>query len=556
MDVQTAVRVLRRRWWLPVLFVVAAAVPAYLVSRSLPKVYEADTTLLVGLGLPGTSPDYQQLLASQQLSQTYSSIVTTGPLLEAVKEDLDLDMTIDALRKSVTATAPVESTLITITASDGDPARAAQIADALAQELISRSPSISTSDPAVRRIVTDLLDGDLQSMQEQISTAQSEITRLAGLSNPTPEDAGQLAALRGQLPSLQQAYATILGYASSGDANILTVVDPAQVPTEPTSPRVALNTLIIALLALVNAIALVFLLEYLDDTLKTPDDVEALIGLPTIGTITLRRLGPSNSPRDGLATLLYPRGEAAEAYRTLRTNVDIANVDDPIRVVLVTSAVPKEGKTTTAANLAVAIAQTGSNTILLDADLRSPGVHRMFDLPNHKGMTSLLGPDDANFEWVAQATEQPYLRVITTGPLPVNPVEVLASRRMARFLEALRARVDFIVIDSPPLQGLSDAAVLSTLVDGTVLVVSAGRTRRNAVRDAAKALAARGGRTLGVVLDRQSKRDEQDSDADRYGVKGAPAAAQADEQATLASARGALRPDPAAIRLPPDDVRQ
>ena len=313
MDVQTTVRVLRRRWWLLVLFVAVAAVPTYLVSRSLPKVYEADTTLLVGLGLPGTSPDYQQLLASQQLSQTYSSIVTTGPLLEAVKEDLDLDMTIDALRKSVEATAPIESTLITITASDDDPARAAQIADALAQELISRSPSISNSDPAVQRIVTDRLDGILQSLLQQISTSQSEITRLAGLTSPTPEDAGQLAALRDQLPSLQQAYATILGYASGGDANILTVVDPAQVPTEPVSPRVALNTLIIALLALVTAIALVFLLEHLDDTLKTSDDVEALIGLPTIGTITLRRLGRQAQPegRPGNPALPAGRGRGS-----------------------------------------------------------------------------------------------------------------------------------------------------------------------------------------------------------------------------------------------------
>ncbi len=562
MDLRTAVRVLRHRWWLLVLALAVGAVPTYLISRSLPRVYEAHTTLLVGLGLPGTSPDYQQLLASQQLSQTYSSLATTSPVLEAVNSSLGLDMDIDDLRASVKATAPINSNLLTITASNGDPARAAEIADALAQELISRSPAISSNDPAVERIVTDLLNGGLQSMQQQISSSQTEITRLAGLSSPTPDEAGQLAGLRTGLLNLQQAYATVLGYASGGGTNILTVVDPAQVPTEPISPRVALNTLIVALLVLVNAIALVFLLEYLDDTLKSSDDVEALTGLPTIGSIMQMRLGREHSPKYGLATLLYPRGAAAEAYRTLRTNMDFAKVDDPIQTILVTSAVPKEGKTITAANLAVAIAQSGSSTILLDADLRSPGVHLMFDLPNDKGLTSLLGPEDANVEWVAQATEQPYLRVITTGPLPVNPVEVLASRRMARVLEALKARVDFIVIDSPPLEVVSDAAVLSTLVDGTVLVVTAGRTRRNAVSAATKVLAARGGRTLGVVLNRLSKGGKDDyyaSEHDYYasqdGPNGVAASAATEEHATWGSAPSGLRSDPSATGASSGEVR-
>jgi capsular exopolysaccharide synthesis family protein len=548
MDLHTAVRVLRHRWWLLVLAVAIAAVPTYLVSRSLPKVYEAHTTLLVGLGLPGTSPDYQQLLASQQLSQTYSRIATTGPVLEAVKAALGLDTDINALRESVEATAPIDSNLITITASDADPIRAAQIADALAQELIDSSPTISSNDPAVERIVTDLLNGGLESIQQRISSSQAEITRLAGLTDPTPDEAVQLAALRGQLLDLQQAYATVLGFASGGGTNILTVVEPAEVPTEPTSPRVALNTLIIALLALVNAIALAFLLEYLDDTLKSSDDVEAVTGLPTIGAILRMRLGRGRSPMYGLATLLYPRGTAAEAYRNLRTNVDFANVDDPIRTILITSAVAGEGKTTTAANLAVAIAQTGRNTILLDADLRRPGVHQMFDLRNDEGLTSVLRPDGAAVERVAQATEQPNLRVITTGPLPPNPVEMLASRRMARLLEALKKQVDVVVIDSPPLQALSDAAILSTLVDGTIMVVSAGRTRRNAVRGAARALAARRGRTLGVVLNRLSQRGrlddyvyKHDYHAAEPGPKEVAAATAADEHETWESAPGDVR---------------
>jgi capsular exopolysaccharide synthesis family protein len=527
MDLRTTVRVLRHRWWLIVLIVALAAIPTYLISRSLPKSYEAHTTLLVGLGLPGTSPDYQQLLASQQLSQTYASLATTTPVLEAVKSALGLPTDIDDFRKSIKSTAPLDSALITITASDGDPARAAAIADALARELISRTPVISSDDPAVRRIVSDLLNGDLQGIQQQISVSQTEITRLAGLVSPTADEVRQLATLRAQLVTLQQAYSTVLGYASGGGTNILTVVDPAQVPIEPSSPRVALNTLIVALLALVNAIALAFLLEYLDDTLKSPEDVESLTGMPTIGTITRMRLGSRAGPMYGLATLFYPRGPAAEAYRTLRTNVDFANVDDPIRTILVTSAVPQEGKTTTAANLAVAIAQTGSNTILVDADLRRPGVHKMFNLPNEEGLTSALRPDGATVKRIARWTEQSNLRVITAGPLPPNPVEMIASRRMAAFVEALKEQADVVVIDSPPIQGFSDAAILCTLVDGTIVVVSAGHTRRDVVRSAARALAARGGRTLGVVLNKLSQRGGTDYYAYNYGPQaGADEAAE------------------------------
>jgi capsular exopolysaccharide synthesis family protein len=326
-----------------------------------------------------------------------------------------------------------------------------------------------------------------------------------GLSARTLEEEAQLQTLQGRLVSLRQTYATLLGFSSTSGANLLTIVDPASPPLDPASPRVLLNTLLAMLVGLLLAVGIAFLVEYLDDTLKSPEAVEAATGLPTLGTIIRMKGDEGRSPIYRLAAILYPRSPAAEAYRTLRTNIEFASLDAPARTILVTSAIPGEGKTTTAANLAAVFAQAGHTTLLVDADLRKPGVHKIFDLPNTAGLTSLLRTDEARLQDVAQATDQEHLSVLTTGPLPPNPAELLRSTRMQTVLERLAASSEFVIVDSPPLQAVTDAAILSSLVDGTVLVVDAGRTRSGAVRNGREALAKVGARVLGVTLNRMSE---------------------------------------------------
>ena len=289
-------------------------------------------------------------------------------------------------------------------------------------------------------------------------------------------------------------------------------------------------------MGLLLAVGIVLALEYLDDTVKSSDDVEAVTGLPTLGTILKMKGDGGRSEIYRLATLLYPRSPAAEAYRTLRTNVEFATVDEPARTLLVTSSIPGEGKTTTASNLAVAFAQSDRRVILLDADLRKPGVHKLFGLPNTVGLTSLLRRDEAGIDDVAQATEQANLRVITTGPLPPNPAELLRSQRMRTILEQLTAAADLVILDSPPLQAVTDAAILASITDGTLLVVDAGRTRRGAARNGREALAKADARTLGAALNRLSGRAAGDYVYyDYYGTSGKDAARrQASEGAAAA----------------------
>src|SRR5688500_14132097 len=199
-----------------------------------------------------------------------------------------------------------------------------------------------------------------------------------------------------------------------------------------------------------------------------------------------------------LVTLSSPRSAAAEAYRTLRTNIQLSSIDSPIRALLVTSASADEGKSTTLANLAVAFAQAGQRVVLVDSDLRRPSLHTIFGAANERGLTSMLLEDDAAAPLVATSVEG--LRLLPSGPIPPNPSELLGSKRIENAIERLKADADLLLFDAPPALAVSDAAVLSRRVDAVMLIVSAGRTKRDHATRARQVLERAGARLLGVVL--------------------------------------------------------
>lgn len=534
MDLRRLFAVVRAWFPLLVICVVLAGGAAFVFSRMLAKVYEAQATLIVGQSLSGASPDYNQLLVSQRLSTTYASVATKRPNLEVVIAKLGLDETADDLARSVSADAALDSTLVVITAQDADPAQAAAIANALAEQLVAVSPAVA----GLQADLQASIDADLRATQSQITATQTEVETLAALSKRTTEQDARLETLEGRLVSLRSTYATLLSYASGYASNLLTVVEPAEVPTAPISPRVLLNVLLGAMLGLFVGGALILVREHLDDTVKTPDDAEAAAGLATLGVIMRMTGDRGRSEIYRLSALLYPRSAATESYRTLRANIEFASVDGPISTLLVTSSIPGEGKTVTAANLAVVFAQAGRRVLLVDADLRKPGVHQIFDLPNAHGLTTLLRTDDANLEAITQATEQDHLRVLTTGPLPPNPAELLGSHRMQAVLDRLRAAYELVIFDSPPVQTVTDPAILSSFVDGTIFVIGAGRGRRATIGLSREALDRAGARVLGGVLNllRDPARVGYAGYYGGYGEYGAPDQGGA---ASPAGARGA-----------------
>ncbi len=199
-----------------------------------------------------------------------------------------------------------------------------------------------------------------------------------------------------------------------------------------------------------------------------------------------------------LITIADPRSAVSEAYRTLRTNIQFSSLDRALRTILITSTVAEEGKSTTLANLAVTFAQGGNRTIAVDSDLRRPSLHRLFGVPNEAGLTTMV-LEERN-DLLLQSTDVPNLSVLPSGPLPPNPSELLASRRMERIVEILKAEADFVLFDCPPIVAVSDAAVLAPRVDGVLLVVSSGKTKRDSAARAKAQLETVNANIIGAVL--------------------------------------------------------
>ncbi len=207
----------------------------------------------------------------------------------------------------------------------------------------------------------------------------------------------------------------------------------------------------------------------------------------------------------GLVALTEPKSAVAEAYRQLRTNIQFSSPDKPVHTLLATSTSPDDGKSTTIANLAITFAQAGSATVLVDADLRRPHLHTIFGLPNDAGLTTLVSEmarskDQAAYNLPLQETEVANLRVLTSGPVPPNPAEILSSQRMAHILALLRNGAEYVLIDTPPIIAVTDAAVLASRVDGVLLVVNAGKTKRDLAIKARDMLQQVNAHILGVVL--------------------------------------------------------
>jgi polysaccharide biosynthesis transport protein len=290
----------------------------------------------------------------------------------------------------------------------------------------------------------------------------------------------------------------------------VSTVEEARVPREPIGPPRMRNVIIALLLSLGVGIGLAFLLDYLDDTLKSVEDVDRHLHLPTLAIIPAPREGrrllgrsapePEPGAHTALTLVADVRSPVAEAYRHLRTSLLLSSAGQPPKTVLVTSSQPSEGKTTTAVNIATMLAQTGAEVLVLDCDLRRPRVHAHFGLPNLRGVTNYLSGETNISELVQTYDKLPNLKVISSGPVPPNAAELLGSDEMRKLLYVLSENFTHIIIDSPPAISFTDASILSTMVDGVMLVVHGGRSSRAVVRRAKQQLQDVGAHLFGIVL--------------------------------------------------------
>ncbi|MCL4265645.1 MAG: polysaccharide biosynthesis tyrosine autokinase [Anaerolineae bacterium] len=495
------------RWaWLIVLGIVLAGGLAYVVSARTTPVYQATAVYLLDRAPSGTGNEYAQSLYEQKLAQSYVRMVNTRPVREETITRLDIadDLHEGRLAGMVSISAVPETNLISIRVEDTDPARAATIANTMGFVFIEQNEIREN-----QRYAAPITNWE-QRLNEEAVIIQELETQINTLSETeSPEELATLSRLETLRNEARVRYTDAfnklngLQVSQAQESSNLIQIESAQVNRNPIRPRTETNILLAALVGGILAAAFIFLIDYLDDTVKSPQEITADTGLSTLGTIAMIK---GENLADRLITSSAPRDPVSEAYRVLRTNLSFSAVDEELRTVLVTSASPGEGKSTTAANLAVVLAQTGKRVALIDADLRRPIQHKIFNTANNQGLTTAILDSNAPITFHLQKTKMPDLQVMTSGPIPPNPAELLNSQRMTQVVEELLKEVDVVVFDTPPVLTVADATILAPRMHGTLLVMESGKTRRAALLQAFERLDNANVHLLGVVINKLNPR--------------------------------------------------
>ncbi|HEX7502400.1 MAG TPA: polysaccharide biosynthesis tyrosine autokinase, partial [Acidobacteriota bacterium] len=302
------------------------------------------------------------------------------------------------------------------------------------------------------------------------------------------------------------------------------IVDRAEIPASPFSPNKQSTLLLALMLGLGGGIFLIFALNYLDNTVKSPEEVEKLLRLPALGFIPAvgaktghsyyqhyysdrkKQQAEEKIKAVEMVNLKEPESTFAEHYRNIRTSLLLSNPDQPPKVFVVTSALPQEGKTVTNINLAVAFTQLGKKVLVLDCDLRRPRVHKIFRIKNTAGITSFLVGRSRIEDIIYRFPGEPNLHVLPSGPIPPNPVELIISKGMKDMIAGLRQHYDFIFIDAPPLMGIQDAILLGDLADGLLMVAWGGKTPRKVIEKAKAEIEKFNIKLFGVILNKVNMR--------------------------------------------------
>ena len=466
---------------------------AYVPDKPVRSPFTAVATLQVDQAQGGRSVDYNAVLANERLAATYSLILARRPVLEAVISQLGLSETPDTLATRVAVEAVPLTQLIRLKVLDADPSRAVLIANTIAETSIAQSQALQAKPYAgVLASLQKQMD-ELTALMEQTQT-DSDAVKLSKMQDET--ELARLESLwaesRADYRTLQRDYNN-LNLTAASSSGIVTITAKAQVPGSPVSRRmmyVSLAVLVGIVVGLVGA----FLLQHLDRRIGTPDDISETLGLDTLGAISQMSRG------EALVMATKPHSLVAEDFRLLATNIRLSSPDHGLRTLLVTSPSAMEGKSTVVANLATAMAQNGLRVAVVDADLRRSKLHRFFRIPNREGLTTVLHQEELALDGWLHETGIDNLRLLTSGPLPSNPIEALGSQRMRDLLAELEENTDLVLIDSAPVLPVADTMLLVPAVDGVLLVLRANQTRSQNARRATESLQRARANLVGVAL--------------------------------------------------------
>ncbi|MCB9138314.1 MAG: P-loop NTPase [Caldilineaceae bacterium] len=529
------------RWiWLILLCALLAAAAAYYVSSTTTPVYRAKTRLMLSSSQAGAAAvNYSDLLANERAARTYAELLKRRTVLRDALTQLGLDNQSSSAMRQIGAISvtPVRDTqLIDLTVEGTNPQLIAAVANTLPQVFVTELQAIQSNQFADSR----------QSFEDQLATLERQIEetqlRVSGLESQVrnAQEEVEYGRLQNALTQYQSSYAGVLqSYENLRLAEIrstdnVVVMEAATIPSSPVRPRTQTNTLLAGLVGAMLALGVVFLMEFLDDRVRTPEELRRITDAPVLGVIGVI---PSDDDEDAslnrLISVQQPRHPIVESYRRLRTNLQYYNIDRPLQTIAVTSANPSEGKSMTAGNLAVVMAQSGVKVLLIDADLRKPKVHRLFGLPRKPGLAEALiyqhtyapagafdtlsprqagnaafqaGNDFDPFSLCKRIPEIPNLYVMTAGEKAPNPAELLSSNRMSEVMKKLHESVDVIIFDTPPLLAVTDAQIIGRLADGMMVVINTRKTSSGAVYRALESLVQVKVPIMGAILNQVSQK--------------------------------------------------
>ena len=477
-------RILSQRKWTAILVFLAVLGGALALSYRQEAVYGSEAQVLVPPPASGVSTDTGLVIEGKANLETEAAIasskVVATPVATALADRLGLDPSdprvIDRLLGSIKVAPSKAGDILLFHAEAGDPSEVQAIAQQFAASYLEyrRGQNVSS------------LNTPLQNLENQLRERKDELNALPD----TVVNAPARLALEAEIDDLDRRIDPLRAAIQQIKDNLGGILTDAKVPAAPFRPDHLRDGVLAGIVGLLLGFGAAFLRDYVDDSLRGVEDVERQAGATLIGVIPHvvpdraessrrkdQKKGRTTPVRDHLVAQDDPKAPATEAYRTLRTNLLFMSATGPLRVLLVSSPLQGEGKSTTAANLAAVLVQAGQRVLLVGADLRRPSLHRFFGLSNRVGLSSVLS-GQAEITTAVQDPGIPDLRVLPGGPVPPNPAELLGSPRMRKLLEDVKQVADWIIIDGPPVLGLADALVLSAVSDGTLMVVNEATNRR------------------------------------------------------------------------------
>lgn len=504
-DVSDYVRILMRRKAVVIITVLLVVAVSAGLSLLQEPVYRATTEVLV-------EPQAGTLTVDPQNADFRDRARDIQNEIEFVRSD---DVRREAEKKlgyagGVSVSSTEGADLLVFTASDTDPERAAGTANTYAEvylrlrkerqvaDYLDTADVIQASIDDLREERAELLQ-PLEELDDEIAAAPpEEVVRLENLRNAAEMRlSSRREALELSIANLEDTKRTLqVSSQLAGSAQIKTRAEP---PSEPVSPNIERSIIVGVALGLLVGLGLAFLFERLDDSLKSKQDLERATGATVLGLIP--RVSEWRDPEHAeVVSILRPTSPPAEAYRTLRTSLQFLNLDNPCRMIMFTSPNPGEGKTTTIANLGVALARAGERVLMVCCDLRRPRIHEFFGLDNAVGFTSVLLGDVELDKAIQRVEGEPRLMLLPSGRVPPNPSELLSTQRTAALLESFRDVADIILVDSPPVLPVTDGLIVSSSVDGVILVATSRTTTKKQAHRAWELLTQVQAPVVGTVL--------------------------------------------------------